>query len=86
MSNEQLNRTLDQLHRQLEEADLDEADVQHLRTALRDIVERLGEEGEPVMPSATDVIDEFSVRFAEEHPAMATGLRRLIDLLNQSGL
>lgn len=87
MSNEQLKATLEELHHLLEDdADLDQADIQHLRGALRDIVERLDEEGEPMVPSATDVIDDFSVRFAEQHPTMAAGLRRLVDLLNQSGI
>lgn len=86
MTNDQLKHTLDELHAQLDEAELDASDVDMLRGALKDIVERLDEEGEPMMPSAGDVIDEFSTRFAEEHPALSTGLRRLIDILNQSGI
>jgi len=86
MTSEQLKHTLEELHTQLDAAELDQGDVDLLRSALRDIVERLGEEGEPMMPSANDVIDEYSSRFAEEHPALATGLRRLIDILNQSGI
>lgn len=86
MSNEHLRHTLDELHHDLEASDLDAEDMGLLRDALHDIIGRLDQAGEPLMPSATDVIDDYSVRFAEQHPTLAAGLRRLIQLLNQSGL
>jgi hypothetical protein len=98
MTSDQLKHTLDELHKLLDDERLDAQDVAMLRGALRDINGRLGipcdpadeadegEEGEAMVPSATDVVDDFSARFAGEHPVLATGLRRLIDLLNQSGI
>ncbi len=86
MTSEQLKHTLDELHSLLEDDRLDAEDAELLRGALRDIIGRLGDEGEPMAPSATDVVEDFSARFAGEHPVLSTGLRRLIDLLNQSGI
>lgn len=86
MSNDRLEHLIGELHKELEDHPLsgDERDL--LRSALGNILDHLGADDMPMVPSAVDTIHEMERQWAEQHPALATGLRRLIDILNQSGI
>jgi len=85
MSSERLQHLVSELHKELEDHPLGGDDRDLLRQALGDILDHLGAEDEPLVPSALDTLHEMQARFAEEHPALATGLSRLVDQLNRSG-
>ncbi|MDA3960050.1 MAG: DUF4404 family protein [Planctomycetota bacterium] len=97
MTSQRLRQIVDELHTELEQHSLDEEGRSMLRDTLKDLVVHLdardasaaaepSAEGEPMVPNAIDGLDEAYARFRDEHPALATGVQRLIDLLNQSGI
>lgn len=96
MTSDHLKHVIDDLHQALDGHALDDEDRDVLRRALHDIGDALatdapatgdtGDAGAPMTPSAIDGLDEMAYRFREEHPTLATGIQRLIDLLNQSGI
>ncbi|MHC5068366.1 MAG: DUF4404 family protein [Planctomycetota bacterium] len=87
MSDPQLQQHIQSLGERL--AELDQLDPDD-RQALRACVERIVVGLEADEPGATEILaeqlGEACVRFREQHPALASGLRRLADILNQTGL
>lgn len=86
MSDQRLHELLGQLHDELEHRSLGDDDRQALRTAMQDIQERLENEHDHPWDDLTDHLHEAATRFTSEHPTLASGLRRLIDILNKSGI
>lgn len=90
---ENLRQTVEQLHRQLEQADsLDEQAAAELRQAIADIETALesktaapqaAAEGEETLAGR---LHETAIQFEELHPTIAGTLRRLTDLLSQMGI
>jgi len=88
MAKERLHETLDELHRELERGDapIDEDTREHLRATMDDIRRRLAGEDPAQEESVGDRLQESFWRFQSEHPVTAAGIKRLIDLLNQTGI
>ena len=86
---EQLRETLDLLHRQLDEAEDVDADVEtKLTGAIGDIVAVLekqsGAEYEPA--SLGERLGEAERHFEQSHPTLSGTIGRLADILSQMGI
>ena len=82
MSDERLRKVIDELHQLLEQHEqLDDTDRDALRGALRDISGSLGESEDE-----EGGLDDVILRFRTEHPALAAGIQRLMDTLNNTGI
>jgi hypothetical protein len=87
MNPETLKKTLAALHQELSRAPtLDEQSHQLLREIMRDV------EGLATSPVSTPPtlrrhrLEELAIGFEVDHPALAAGLRQLMDLLGKAGL
>lgn len=89
MPREQLHRTLDELHRQLEStADIDASARDHLQAAMQDIRRALAESapspaGSP--PTMVDRLNESIDHFEQDHPRLTQTLVQLIEALRRAG-
>jgi len=87
MNPETLKKTLAALHQELSRAPaLDEQSHQLLREIMRDV------EGLATSPASAPPtlrrhrLEELAIGFEVDHPALAAGLRQLMDLLGKAGL
>lgn len=87
MPTEELNRNLQELHRRLEgTVSIDPATRESLKELLKDI-ERLLETSPPAKPSSVVAeLESHFLQLSEEHPALAAGIRQLVDGLNSLGI
>ena len=85
MAKSELDDLLEQLHARLGAArSVDAEDRRLLTTVLRDIENVLGTRAE--RPPSAQGIDALAVKFETDHPAVADGLRRLVDALGKAGI
>jgi Domain of unknown function (DUF4404) len=87
MNPDNLRQTLAALQRELSETPtLDESSRQLLREIMTD-VERLGASPATAAPTLhRHRLEELAVDFEIDHPAVAAGLRQLMDLVAKAGL
>lgn len=94
MRERRLRETLSELHRELERTDAGDAQArQRVEEAAREIdawLERTGPESgrpdEDAEESVGDRLRDAALRFEEEHPTLASTVRRVIDALSDLGI
>ena len=88
MSQQDLRELLTQLHTRLSsDASLDAEAREHLTSTLHDIEKALARQNDTMATAApTPRLEALAVRFEADHPAIAEGVRRLIDLLGKAGI
>lgn len=85
MGKSELDDLLEQLHARLGAArSVDAEDRQLLTTVLRDIEALLG--NRDARPATAHGLEALAVKFEADHPALADGLRRLVDALGKAGI
>jgi uncharacterized protein DUF4404 len=86
MSQQDLRELLKQLHARLGSAQsLDDDDRKLLSATLGDISKALARSNVSAAP-ARPRLEALAVKFEADHPALAQGLRELIDLLAKAGI
>ena len=88
MSREDLHRTLDELHRQLESTDAIDAEARrHLQGAMDDIRAALTKAAADAAPEAgvAERLQQSVVHFEEDHPTLTRALLDLVGALRRAG-
>ena len=82
----ELEKTLAQLHQQLENIeDLNEADVQKLREVAQEIQSTL-DRSDVSSATLAERLEEATRQFSQSHPALTNTVGRIADLLSQMGI
>ena len=85
MSREDLVNALETIHRELEQADqLDQADVDKLRSAIDEIQSMIDNKTEPPA-SLGEMLRESAIEFEASHPILTMNLGRIADILQRMG-
>ena len=87
MDTEKIRSLLDELHRELIDADtekLPEGIADNARSVMEELAESLPEEGEH--HGAVDKLEEVAAEFEAEHPKLASAARQIAVALGRMGI
>jgi hypothetical protein len=86
MTQDNLRELLTQLHTRLSHAESLDAESREQLTALsRDIERALGRASEDIAPARSS-LEGAAVKLELEHPALATVVRQIVDVLGKAGI
>lgn len=85
-SDQDLRALIAQLHARLSSGSLDAEGRNLVTSALHDIEQALARSDASAAPTAVPRLEALAVKFQADHPAVADGLRRLVDLLSAAGI